>query len=202
MYLILHPILHNFIHLPLLPKYKQNPKLYYNDLINLSFRLSNLSTGQLAKCEREVWQELADQYLELDYYQANIYYDTWSSIAKLVVQNRNMEDPNANNTNSKKANKTLGSRSNSSLNTTSSDDIRQGKIKSKKNKLGSSESLTNMNEETVEFERSNYIWGWPFFLTFLFYQHIEVKEGIIFKKKKKKLKDNIIFKIIIIIINI
>jgi len=175
MYLILHPILHNFIQLPLLPKYKKNPELYYNDLINLAIRLSQLSTGQLAKCEREKWEELSQEYLDLDEYQSNIYYDTWSTIAKLVVQNKNaalMEEE------TKKSNKSLAGDSSSNLLNNSSSKSKS-KLKSKKSSLSSSsslESFINMNETIVEFDRSNYIWGWPFFLTFLFYQLIEVKK--------------------------
>jgi len=172
MYLILHPLLHNFIQLPLITKYKANPDLYYNNLLNLSFKLSHYTTGQLASCERETWQELARQYLELDNYQSNIYYDTWSTIAKLVILNKSEEETSSSN---KKLNK-VGKSSNSSLNTVGSND--KSKLKSSKKLSQSSfDSLTIMNENTIEFDRNNYIWGWPFFMTFLFYQLIEVKEG-------------------------
>eukprot|EP00833_Pecoramyces_ruminatium_P008606 jgi/Orpsp1_1/1182638/evm.model.c7180000082062.1 len=169
MHLILHPILHNFIQLPLLPKYKQNPDLYYNALINLSFKLSSLSTGQLAKCEREKWEELSQKCLDLDEYQSNIYYDTWSSIAKLAVLNKNNA---ANEEELKKSNKSLAGGSSNTLN---NNEESKSKLKKKKS-LSSTESLTNMNDITVEFDRNNYIWGWPFFITFLFYQLIEIKE--------------------------
>ncbi|ORX53858.1 hypothetical protein BCR36DRAFT_21799 [Piromyces finnis] len=175
MILILHPLLRNFIQLPLLPNYNKNPNLFYDALINLSTRLSNFSTGQLANCEREVWKELANQYLDMDYYQSNVYYDTWSSIAKLVVQNKNLEELNA----QIKKSKSLNSRSNSTLNTSSSDSSHKknkGKSKKKLSPQTSVELLVNMNDETVEFDRSNYIWGWPFFITFLFYQLIQIKE--------------------------
>jgi len=169
MYLILHPILHNFIQLPLLPKYKQNPDLYYNDLVNLCLKLSSLSSGQLAKCEREKWEELSQECLDLDVFQSNIYYDTWSSIAKLAVINKNVS---AMEEELKKANKnSIGGSSNSIANNLD----KKSKLK-KTNKSLSHESLTNMNEYSVEFDRNNYIWGWPFFITFLFYQLIEIKE--------------------------
>jgi len=172
MFLILHPILHNFIQLPLITKYKVNPDLYYNNLLNLSFKLSHYTTGQLARCERETWQELARQYLELDSYQSNIYYDTWSTIAKLVILNKSEEETLSSN---KKLNNKFGKSSNSSLNTIGSND--KSKLKSSKKMSQSSlDSLTVLNENIIEFDRNSYIWGWPFFMTFLFYQLIEVKE--------------------------
>ncbi len=174
MYLILHPLLHNFIQLPLISKYKSNPDLYYNNLLNLSFKLSHFSIGQLARCERETWQELARQYLELDSYQSNTYYDTWSTIAKLVILNKSDEETST--SSNKKSNNKLGKSSNSSLNTVGSND--KPKLKSSKKLSQSSiESLTVMNQSTIEFDRNSYMWGWPFFMTFLFYQLIEIEEG-------------------------
>jgi len=172
MYLILHPILHNFIQLPLIPKYKENPDLFYNNLLSLSFRLSLFTNGQLAKCERETWHELAKQYLELDKYQSNIYYDTWSTIAKLIILNKNIEESSAS---SNKLNNKLGKSSSSSLNAISSNS--SDKSKSKISKKSSFPSLDNISQNAIEFERNHYMWGWPFFVTFLFYQLIDIKEG-------------------------
>jgi len=172
MHLILHPILQNFIQLPLLPKYKQNPELYYKALINISIQLTTFNTTQLARCDREKWKELSKEYLGLDNYQSNIYYDTWSTIAKLVVQNKNLA---AAEEEIKKSNKSLTGGSSNTINS-----INENKSKLKKKKSSNSslsiDSSININKNMVEFDRNNFIWGWHFFLTFLFYQLIEVKE--------------------------